>query len=149
MRRAFVVALALSVFVVAARADDDDPEPPGGSSLRALRGKWTVTRRIFRGKEMKTNAAAATYEFDGDKVTVDTGKLHYVAKVKVDAKKKPATLELSRDDAKGPSKMAFKIEKGELYLALTPPNGGLGDVKGEDVFKGETRPLMVLKREKK
>jgi uncharacterized protein (TIGR03067 family) len=149
MRRAFLVALALSVFAVAARADDDDPEPPGGSSLRALRGKWTVTRRVFRGKEMKTSAATATYEFDGAKVTVDTGKLHYTAKVKVDAKKKPAMLELSRDDTNGTSKMAFKIDKGELYLALTPPKGVGGEVKEEDVFKGETRPLMVLKREKK
>jgi uncharacterized protein (TIGR03067 family) len=146
MRRAFFVVLALSA-VVAVRAADDNPEPPGkgGAELRKLKGKWTVTRRVFRGTELK-GGVTATYEFNGDKVTIDNGRLKYVAKVKADVKNKPAMLELTREDTKTTSRLAFKIDKGELYLVLSPPKG---NVQADEDFTGMNRPLMVLSREKK
>jgi uncharacterized protein (TIGR03067 family) len=146
----FIPCLLILSLAVPARADDD-PEPPGkgGTLLRQLKGKWTVTRRVLQGRETK-GGATLTYEFDGDKVTVDTGNMKYTAKVKVDAKKKKsAVLELTREGAKAPTRSEFKIEKGELYLVPAVSKKGLGEEKEEDVFKGETRPLMVLKREKK
>jgi uncharacterized protein (TIGR03067 family) len=148
-RAAAAFALALCLLCASHARADDDPEPPdkGGALLRQLKGKWTVTRRVLRGKETK-GGGTLTYEFDGDKVTVDTGSMKYTATVKVDAKKKPAVLELTREGAKAPTRSEFKIEKGELYL-VPVPKYGLGVVeKEEDAFKGETRPLMVLKREK-
>src|SRR5262245_29403968 len=133
MRRAFVLLLALSLSPALARGDDD-PEPPGkgGTELRKLKGKWAVTRRVFRGTELK-GGVTATYEFNGDKVTVDTGRLKYVAKVKADVKNKPATLELTREDTKTTSRLAFKIEKGELHLVLSPPKG---NVQADEDFTG-------------
>ena len=107
-----------------------------------------MARRVLRGKETR-GAATLTYEFDGDKVTVETGKTKYAAKVKVDARKKPAVLELTREGQNVASRMEFEIEKGELYLVPVPRKGPGGGGKEEDVFKGETRPLMVLKRERK
>src|SRR5262245_21393373 len=130
---AAVFALALCLLCAShARADDDDPEPSGkgGSMLRDLRSKWTVTRRVLQGRETK-GAATTTYEFDGDEVTVDTGTLKYTAKVKVDAKKKPAVMELTREGAKATSRMEFKIEKGELYLVPVPKKGLGGGEKEE------------------
>lgn len=145
----FAIAFALAAtFLPATAHADDDPEPPGGPSLRKLEGKWTLTRRVLRGKETK-GGGTLSYEFDGDKVTVDTGTMKYTAKVKVDARKKPTVLELTREGQKSPTRSEFKIEKGELFL-VPVSRKGLGIVeKLEDVFKGETRPLMVLKREKK
>lgn len=58
-----------------------------------------MARRVLRGMETK-GGGTLIYEFDGDKVTVDTGNMKYTAKVKVDAKKKPAVLELTREGAK-------------------------------------------------
>ena len=148
--RAAAFALALCLLCASHARADDDPEPPGKGDtlLRQLKGKWTVTRRVLQGRETK-GGATLTYEFDGDKVTVVTGNMKYTAKVKVDAKKKPAVLELTREGAKAPTRSGFKIEKGELYLVPAVSKKGLGEEKEEDVFKGETRPLMVLKREKK
>src|SRR5262245_14231326 len=118
MRKTSLMLLALFVLAPLLAWAGDDPEPParGGPELRKLRGKWTVMTRKFRGKEVPTpKELAMTYEFDGDKVTVKNARTEYVAKVKLDAKARPATLELTREDTKATTKMAFKVEKGELY----------------------------------
>src|SRR5262245_6760455 len=143
MHRAVIMALALSVLAAAARAEDD-PEPPGkgGPELRKLKGKWAVTRWVLGGKERKFNSEL-TYEFTGDKVTVVNGKIKSVATVKVNAKNEPAVLELIREDIKTSTKMACKIDKGELFLVATPRNG---DVQAGEDFSGKSRPLMVLTR---
>jgi uncharacterized protein (TIGR03067 family) len=144
MRKTSLVVLtllALSPWLVRA---DDDPEPPGkgGPELRKLRGKWVGTRLISRGKEGKLGQGI-TYVFDGDKLTYESGKRTYSAKVKVDAKNKVRLLEVTRDDTKATVKWAFEIRKGELYLAI----------KGEDLtkedFSGNNGIVMVLEREKK
>ena len=145
MRKTSLVVLALFVLSPLLARADDDPEPPGkgGPVLRKLRGKWTVTRMISKGKELKTPKSAPVYVFDGDKVTYEGGKLTYSAKVKVDAKSKVHVLEMTREDTKTTRKMAFKIEKEELFLAVS-----VGDLTKED-FSGETGVVMVLRREKK
>jgi len=142
---------ALSILVLAlaggwARTEEDvDPEPQTGG-LSQLRGKWVVSRMIFSGKDGKTSAGS--YTFEGNKVTVQSGKLTYTATVKIDTRKKPATLELIRDELKSTRTMPFKVENGELFLAIPAFKGGDGNPKAED-FSGESRPVMVLTREKK
>jgi uncharacterized protein (TIGR03067 family) len=125
-----------------ARADDD-PEPPGkgGALLRELKGKWTAVRSVAKGRERKD--VRFTYEFDGDKLTLDNGSTKTVFKVKVDARKKPAVLERTRQGEKT-AKLFFKIEKGELYLA-----GDFGESKADKDFSGNSGSMAVLKREKK
>src|SRR5947208_2139391 len=112
MRRTLIVVLALSAVAVAARAEDVDPEPPGGGRavLRKLSGKWAVTHRTFKGRELKSSITP-TYAFDGDKVTMDNGRLNYVAKVKIDAKAKPPVLLMTREDVKTTLRWAFKLDK--------------------------------------
>ena len=149
MRKTSMLILTLFALSPLLAWADDDPEPPGkgGPELRKLRGKWVATRRLSNGKEMKPPAKTAiTYVFDGDKVTYESGKLKYVAKVKVDTKSKPHVLELIREDVKSTRKMAFKIDKGELYLAS-------GGFKGDDLtkvdFSGNNGLVLILEREKK
>ena len=145
MHRAFSLLLALSLSPALARGDDNPEPPKGGPELRKLQGKWTVTRRVFRGKDVPSNTVQ-TYEFVGNKLTMDNGKFKYVATVKANVKNKPAVLELTRTDVKTTSRMAFKIDKGQLHLVLTPPKG---DVQADEDFSGMNRPMLVLSREKK
>jgi uncharacterized protein (TIGR03067 family) len=147
MRRAFVLLLSLSLSPALARGDDN-PEPPGkgGPEMRKLQGKWAVTRRVLRGKDVQSKVVQ-TYEFAGDKVTVDSGKFKYVATVKLDVKNKPMVLELTREGVKAISKIAFKFDKGELYLAVAAPPQG--KVSADEDFSGKDGMLMVLSREKK
>src|SRR5262245_1304286 len=119
MRKLGLVVLALVVLSpLAVLADEDDPEPPAGGwpELHKLRGKWTVTRMRDKGREVN-EGSPVSYAFDGDKLTYETPKDKYVVKVKIDAKNKVHVLEMTREDTKTTSKLAFKIDGDELFLA--------------------------------
>src|SRR4051794_39733998 len=103
MRRALVAALALSVLVVAARADDVDPEPPGGkASLRKLKGTWVSVRMLVKGGE-KTHEGV-TYTFDGDRADY-TFKTSAKRVMKFESKH-PNTFQVS-EDGKAPATRYF------------------------------------------
>jgi uncharacterized protein (TIGR03067 family) len=142
MRRAFVMVLALSAVAAAARAEDVDPEPPGNgrAELRKLRGKWTVTRLRWRGPEKKSSLTP-TYSFDGDKMTLGNGRVPDVAKVKIDVKKKPFTLQITGEDVRTTVRWAFKFDSGTLLVVANPA--------AREDFSGNNGPVMVLERQKK
>src|SRR5256885_786429 len=108
MARYLIVVLAVALCLTAApqraRPDEDgDPEPSGGPAskgLRALEGKWTVTRAVFGGREMKA-PPGLTYEFAGGKLTrtMPLGKKggdnKQLLDVKVDLSKKPHRITLT------------------------------------------------------
>src|SRR4051812_47103663 len=99
MRGAVIMVLALSALAAAVRADDVDPEPPGGNPhLRKLRGKWVVEGHL--PKAGRPLPVGTTYEFAGDKVTIDTGMSRYVSKVKVGSKNDVVTLRLTPEGKK-------------------------------------------------
>jgi uncharacterized protein (TIGR03067 family) len=142
VRTATAFAISLCLLGASHARPDDDPEPPGkgGSMLRELKGKWTAVRSIANGEDRKV--IPLTYEFDGDKLTLENGKRKTVFKVKVDARHKPAVLE--RIGPGETTTLFFKIEKGELYLA-----GNFGENKAAKDFSGKTGSMVVMKREKK
>jgi uncharacterized protein (TIGR03067 family) len=146
--RTMALTVALLALVGFARGDETDPEPPGsgGPEVRKLQGTWKMDRLILKGKTPK-GPAQTTYTFKGDKVTVDTGKLKYTAKVKLDTKNRPFTMELIREDIKSTRKMGFKVEKGELFFAIPAGKGGQGEIA--DDFSGEKNPVMVFTKEEK
>jgi uncharacterized protein (TIGR03067 family) len=164
MRKTTIALLALCALAGAAgRAADPDPEPPGGANaeLRKLKGKWTVTKVLSGTRELKLSPEM-TFTFDGDKLTRSTslgkpkgnvkGKVERSVKyrVKIDTKKKPHTIEMIPEDGKNGPVGIYKIEKGELYLALGRPTGPKGKtvyVAPKD-FKGEAGPVYVMTREK-
>jgi uncharacterized protein (TIGR03067 family) len=144
LRASAAFALALCLLGASQTHADDDPEPPGkgGALLRQLKGKWTSVRQVAKGRERKD--ARLTDEFDGDKLTLDNGRTKTVFKVKVDARQRPAVLERTGQGEKATTRLFFKIEKGELYLA-----GDFGDSKADKDFSGKSGSMAVLKREKK
>lgn len=146
MRPMSFTVLALCVLSpLLSRADDPEPPGKGGAELRKLRGKWVVDRAIFAGKESKPNVKVnITYTFDGDKVTYDNGKTTYVSKIKLDTKKKPFVMEVTREDTKLTRKWVYKIEKDELHLVTVLK----GDPKDEDL-SGKNSSVLIFTREKK
>ena len=109
--------------------------------LREIEGKWAVVRTLAHGREGK--GVRVTYEFDGDRLTLDNGRAKAAFKVKVDARQKPAALEWAAEGKKA-VRAFFKVDKGELYLA-----GDLGEGKADKDFSGKSGSLVVMKREKK
>ena len=64
MSRAIPILILLAC-VAGVGAEEVDPEPPaGGPELRQLKGTWTVTKVMFKGKELKP-PRAMTYTFEG------------------------------------------------------------------------------------
>lgn len=145
--RALALSLVLLVAAAAARGDDD-PEPPGGSSgLGKLRGTWTVTKLMLKGKEM-TAPRSMTYTFEGAKLTTTIGTTKRTMKVKVNTAKTPHTIELTPEGGQAAREGIFKVDGDELRIAL--PTAGKG-VKGATptTFDGTTGSVLILTREKK
>jgi uncharacterized protein (TIGR03067 family) len=141
MRKTTSALLALcALAAVAGRADDPEPEPPGGAAgLRALKGTWAVTRMLAKDDVFMARVGT-TYTFDGDKLTRTTpatGKQTY--KVKIDTKKRPHTIELIPEGAKKGTVGFYKVEKGELYLAL-------GSGRAPADLSGKGAPVLVMMR---
>jgi uncharacterized protein (TIGR03067 family) len=145
MPRAMCGCFALCLLAVAiARADGPDPEPPS-DGLTALKGTWKLDRMILK-EEVKPLPAEVTFTFAGDKLTrvrpAARGKAKGPEKlrVKIDTKKKPATIELIPEGGERGTVGIYKIEKDELFLAQT--DGNPADCSGDEV------PVSVMKRVK-
>lgn len=131
MRDAVVCMLLCGLLAPAGRAEEPSPEPPS-EGLAALKGAWAVTRMNYRGRERKV-PEGMSYVFEGDKLTRTAPArggargLKQTFKVKVDTRKKPHRLTLTSDAGGKEYQYIFKIEKGELFLAVgrrgeTPAN---------------------------
>ncbi len=127
---------APALFVLAA---DDKPAGPDGT--------YKVTGLTKGGKPAEA-ALIKTFEgvtFKGDKLTMTIKGETKVATVKVDAKAKPATIDISPDEGpeKGKTmKGIWKLEKDKLTIAVTEDKGG--EVKRPENFDGKGDDDIVL-----
>jgi uncharacterized protein (TIGR03067 family) len=154
MRKTTSALLALcALAALAGRADEAEPPDDAKQALKKLKGKWTVTKALLNKRELRA-PIGGSYTFDGDKLTRETPQwraevVRTTFKVKIDTRRRPHRIELT-DEGGGGQVGIYKIEKGQLYLALGRPK----DVKGDKDpavptdFKGEARPVYVMKREK-
>jgi uncharacterized protein (TIGR03067 family) len=159
MRQRLAVILALcGLASLAPRAAEPDPEPPGAAKaeLGKLKGTWAVTRALAGQRELKA-PAGMTYTFDGDKLAAhmpfvgkgttlkfkskDAGREAF--KVKVDGKKRPFKIMLIPTAGGRTHSGTFKVEKGELFLALARNKGG----QVPKDFSGDGALVLVLKKE--
>ena len=161
MRKTTGVLLALCALAAAAvRADDPEPPDDVKAELKKLQGTWTVTK-IRDGTRETKPLTGLTFTFDGDKLlttqigltkrkTKDKYDLKESFKVKIDAKKKPHTIDLV-PDGKGIGMVGiYKIEKGELYIARGLPGPGKAAKAPERPkdFEGEGVLVYVMTRQK-
>ena len=143
------VSAVLAVWAVAALVGRaDDPEPPAGAAeLAKLKGTWAVFRATGNKRELKA-PPGLTYSFDGDRLShtaplAKGGSHTRKYKVTIDAKKKPHRIEMVLEGQAKALVGLYKIEKGELYLAL-----GKGGKAPAD-FSGDDGVVFVMKKEAK
>jgi uncharacterized protein (TIGR03067 family) len=148
MRKTTSALLALcALAAVAGRADDAEPAADAKAELKKLQGAWTVTKVRANGKEREPRVRLR-FTFTGDKLRRVSGPdkdkeiFSETFKVKLDTKKKPHTIELIDQVRRNNRAGVYKIEKGELFLALGTPK------KAPKDFKGEFEPVYVMTREK-
>jgi uncharacterized protein (TIGR03067 family) len=165
MRKKSTLLALCALAAAAGRAAEAEP-PSEKAELNKLKGTWKVTK-LLAGDGFTSPSREASYRFDGDKLTRMTFRrfprergrrgrgggnwpLRVTYKVKIDTKKQPHTIELTPERGRIPGSGRwgltqtgiYKIEKGELYLALGRPR------KVPKDFKGEAGEVYVMTREK-
>lgn len=116
--------------------------------LEELAGSYKATALSRDGKDESAElVASVAVKIAAEELTFTVKDKTFPAKIKVDAKAKPATIDIAPSD--GPEKGRtflgiYKIEKGELAIAFTER----GD--RPTAFKGEDGVLLVkLKKDMK
>lgn len=110
-------ALAAVAFVLGAAATADEV------SLAVLAGSWKAMSVTHHGKAVPPDVLAGfAAKIEKDELTITVKGKEFPAKLKLDAKKSPAHLDLAPQD--GPEKGrtlpgVVQLEKGELVLAYT------------------------------
>lgn len=128
-------ALVLGVGTVRALAADE----AATDALKSLKGTWVSDEGID-----------SSWTFEGESLKATVNGLDYTCKVKVDAKAKPATIDLAIDDgpedAKGKtSKCIYKLEGEKLTLCVSLP--GKDRPKEFEQNEGESY-VFELKKDK-
>ena len=119
-----------------------------GGPLAELEGKYAAVSLTREGKEESADLVkTVSLKIAADEFTFSVKDKSFPAKIKVDAKAKPATIDIAPSD--GPEKGRtflgiYKVEKGELVIAFAER----GD--RPTAFKGEDGVLLVrLKKDEK
>ena len=141
----FTIAGVLVVLMVGSLVLADD------KALKDLEGTYKVTTAEKGGKSILDDTKGkVTITFKEDKMTIDfDGKDTKSAKIKVDATKKPAHIDITLAD--GPEKDKtfpgiYQLEKGELMIAFNEKDG---DRPKEFKSEGNAMVLKMKKDEKK
>jgi uncharacterized protein (TIGR03067 family) len=142
MRTTLFGGLVLALTLSRAGADDKKDVP---KELAPLQGTWTVVSVSFGGMPVpKDKQPDQQFKIEGDKLTVTEKGKDESGTVKVDAKKDPATIDLT--SAKGEKMMGiYKIDKdGKLTLCVSFAK----DARPKS-FDDKDSMLLVLEKKKK
>ena len=138
MKRFATLALLMAIPALAALAADEKPA--------GIDGTYKVTA-LSKGGTKAPEEVAKSFEsvtIKGDKMTMKTtGDAAKVATVKVDAKAKPATIDITPDDGmeKGKTMMGiWKVEKNVLTIVVTEGK----DAKRPADFDGKGKDDVLL-----
>jgi uncharacterized protein (TIGR03067 family) len=143
-----VRVLLLSFAVLAAdHLSASDPEPPRSGGLKSLQGEWTVVSMETQGKQMPEKLREQyKLTIKGDQWVLSLAGKPTTATIKIDASKKPMTLDLT-GQAKGATFRAiFKVEGDTFTLCRTT-----GKQDRPTKFEAEDKGVMLVvwKRVKK
>lgn len=131
-------ALTLMAAIVLPAADEKDP----------LAGSWAVVSMKMGGRDNPDPDAKDTVvTFKDGKITIKMKTKEESGTYKVDASKKPATIDLVPNDGEGKGKThkgIFTIDKGELKVCFAMPEKDRP--KELSSKEGEETILIVLKK---
>ncbi len=137
-----VLGLTLTVPLLAA-----DPAAKGTAKLE---GTWSVVSAEHNGTKIPADQAKAVkFVITADKFKIDHNGDKHEADYKLDATKKPATIDVTPQDGPDKGKTAYGIyalNGGELKICFAKPGS---DRPTEFASKADSETtLIVLKREK-
>jgi uncharacterized protein (TIGR03067 family) len=141
MRSALVAVIVLSSCLGRATAKEDGIE----KDLARLQGVWKVDSCLAGGEKAPAEQVAKmSFTFKGaELIPADNPK--DVARVKLDATRKPAAIDLTESNKKT-SLGIYEIDGNTLKLCFNPP--GKDRPKAFESAKGSSTMYLVLKRDK-
>jgi uncharacterized protein (TIGR03067 family) len=133
--------LVLVAALVAVAAED-----AGKKDVKALQGAWKVQSLTKNGEEAPASEVESLrVVFEGDTVTVTTGDKTHKATFKVDAAKKPATIDFKVEN-EGEHVGIYALDADTLKICFAK-----GDQRPTEFASkaGSETTYLVLKRDKK
>ena len=127
MYRLSAVLLVLTTPLLVSAAEDDVQK-----ELKALQGKWKAVALEAGGKPLPKEAVPDFLFIVGadGKATGQMGKVEYQAKISVDPKKDPKTIDNAHEtgDQKGKKQYGiYKVDGGKWIVCMTAPGAAESD----------------------
>ena len=129
-------------------AADDAKKDDTMKDKESLKGTWIV-QSSERDGQADEGSKDATVTFDGDSVTVITNDREQKATFKLDASKKPKTIDFTPSEGSEKDKVVlgiYSLDKDELKVCFTKP----GEERPTEFSakEGTGQQLHILKRKK-
>ena len=138
MRYAMLMLVPAVVLLMA--ADD-----PADKDQKAIQGTWKITSFASNGKAAPTEVVKdMKVVFKDDTMTLSTGKREEKATFKLNATKKPKTLDTKPSNSDGMALGIYELDGDMLKFCFRKPGGE----RPKDFTEMEGFGYMILKREK-
>jgi uncharacterized protein (TIGR03067 family) len=140
-------ALLLTLALPALALDEPDPEPVSAQSdLKKMQGTWEIVRVERGGADVTKDKGGALFIIAKDQLTIREKKRDEKATFKIDARKKPAHIDISPDrGGKGEAvKGIYKLTASELTIVFTEA----GHARPANFAGGKEHMRLVLRRQK-
>jgi uncharacterized protein (TIGR03067 family) len=134
------MAVACVVLMSAVRAEDK----PAGGDQEKIQGTWKIESGFEGAQPLPDEAKNVVIVFEGNKMKMKRGDQERSWTFKLDADKKPKTIDVDMDGKVG--KGIYELKGDTLKIA----HGEQGDPrpKNFEIMKGTKKSVVVLKRKK-
>ena len=142
--------LTLSVFLAAPATGDDKPD--AAADLKAMIGKWQITKAELGGKDLTEHLKTMKFEITaGGKYTAELGEEKDVGTFTVDVAKTPRAMDIKPTGGPGKGKTVKAIYKFDGDALIICYDHNFDAVKHPEKFEskeGTTLLLITYQRQK-